>query len=228
MILVIDRRQQDAATIASMLYYMGVLSCVSTPSDAVSKISNRYKAVIITHPEKTYITSEFIKTLKAYSIDTPIFALCEDEASFREEYPERAVLFDMIYSTHTYSSTLLEKINDYRKRRALSPIGEYRLAGIDASANLKTPMLFGKELKLTKTELMILRYLITLYPVLAPAKQIIANSFKPGRYPELASVRTHISAINKKFFELSGRYWINAEPGVGYRILTPELFTQGV
>ena len=95
MILILDRNKQNAEAVSEMLYYMGVLSCVSTPSDAVSKISNRYKAVIITHPEKTYITSEFIKTLKAYSIDTPIFALCEDEASFREEYFAISIVFPL-------------------------------------------------------------------------------------------------------------------------------------
>ena len=225
MILVIDRRLDDARAIASMFHYMGVLSCVTTPAEAHSKISNRYKAVIVTTPEKTYVTSELIKTLKAYSLDTPIFALCEDPDAFREQYAEKSVLYDKIFSTHTCSSTLLTSINSYREERGLSAIGVYRLCGIDASANLREPMLVSEALKLTKTELMILRYLITMYPVHASAKLIIANSFKPGRYPELASVRTHICAINKKFYELTGRYWIFAEPGVGYRILTPELIS---
>jgi hypothetical protein len=202
---------------------MGVLSCVTTPAEAHSKISNRYKAVIVTTPEKTYVTSELIRTLKAYSLDTPIFALCESPEAFRELYPEKYVLYDKVFSTHTCSSTLLTNINSYRAERGLSPIGIYRLSGIDASANLREPMFFSKALKLTKTELMILRYLMTMYPVHVSAKLIIANSFKPGRHPELASVRTHICAINKKFYELTGRYWISAEPGVGYRILTPEL-----
>ena len=69
---------------------------------------------------------------------------------------------------------------------------------------------------------MILRYLIRSYPVPQNAERILKYAFKPTRAPEAASIRTHLSIMNKKFEKSIGRKMISLEPHRGYIILTPE------
>ena len=225
MILIIDRRRDDARVIATMFYYMGVLSSAVTPAEAIHKISNRYKAILITTPEKTEISDEFFKTLRAYSLGTPIFALCDSIEDFASRYPARAELYDGLLSARGVSSTLLSRLNERLSEMGKTTLGEYRLAGINADIESGSVTFFDKPIALTKTEQMMLRYLITMYPVQVSAKEMILYSVKPGRCPEPSNVRTHISNLNKKFRELTGRAWIYSDPGIGYRLLTPELAT---
>ena len=41
--------------------------------------------------------------------------------------------------------------------------------------------------------------------------------------PEESGIRTHISIMNKKFREITGRNLTVLTPGEGYRVLTPEI-----
>ena len=105
-------------------------------------------------------------------------------------------------------------------------VGCYSLAGIDAGCDLPRPKFFENELKLTKTEAMILRYLIRIYPRRAGAKEILLHAFKSGAKPEPASVRTHISVMNKKFKAEYSRAVVSSSEEGGYTVLTPEYFEQ--
>ena len=81
---------------------------------------------------------------------------------------------------------------------------------------------FDTRINFTKTEAMILRYLIRSYPLPKNAESILKYSFRPSRTPEPASIRTHISIMNKKLEAATGRRMIILEPGRGYLITTPE------
>ena len=98
----------------------------------------------------------------------------------------------------------------------------YRLAGIDASCSNERVDVFDKAIAFTKTETMILRYLIAYYPTPQSAKRIVKYAYKPTKKPEISSIRTHISVMNKKFREKFGHSLISASEGGGYTVLTPE------
>ena len=70
---------------------------------------------------------------------------------------------------------------------------------------------------------MILRYLTASYPALQSAKSIIKYAFKQSKKPELSSVRTHISVMNKKFKDITGRNLFIGIPKQGYTVSTPEM-----
>ena len=117
---------------------------------------------------------------------------------------------------------MIKSIDSHCIRRGKRAIGSYSLAGIDAGCDLRLPTYFDKEIPLTKTETMILRYLIRIYPRKAKAVEILCHAFKSGRDPEVASVRTHISVMNKKFKKEFGKNLISSFEGGGYTVLTPE------
>lgn len=212
MILIIDKHKRGRESVAEMFYYMGILAYGTTPMDGLSEISTAYSAVLITSPDSIPEIEEYVSRLRAYC-SVPIFALCD------EDRPS----FDGCFRSSSYSSTVAMGIADYQRKNGLAVIGTYRLAGIDACADLPEIEYFRKKLPFTKTEAMILRYLIKAYPRAIPPKEILKYAFKPSRRPEVASVRTHISIMNKKFSAIAGKYLTFPGSEGGYLIATPEM-----
>ncbi len=212
MILVIDKSKRQRDTITDMFYYMGILSYGAGPMDALHEVSRMYSAVLVSSLIGIPDPKDYISKLRSYS-DIPIFALSD----------EQNPLFDGCFGKNVYSSTLAVSVAKYIRERGERPFGIYRLAGIEASADVTVATYFDKKLGFTKTETMILRYLIKSYPSPAPAKDILKYAFRATRRPEVASVRTHISVMNKKFSALSGVALTFPSDEAGYVIATPEL-----
>ena len=75
---------------------------------------------------------------------------------------------------------------------------------------------------MTRTEAMILRYLIARYPQPVSCKEIVKYAFRQSRAPEPSSVRTHVSLMNKKAESTIGKKIITFVPRRGYIVITPE------
>lgn len=214
MILIINRSKKNGRRLSEMFHYMGILSFAATPTEALSELSPIYKAIIIASPETLPDCKEYISRINSYVRDIPIFALTDAAA------PGFNIYFDEIFRAGAYTANMLKKIRELLD--ADSP-GIYKLAGINASSSLNTSRYFNTALPLTKTENMIVRVLIKFYPNPTSAKKILKYAFKQSKLPELSSIRTHVSVINKKFRNIAGRNLIISESGSGYKILTPEL-----
>ena len=221
LILVIDKSEKNATTIADIFYYMGILSAVSTPERALSDVSNRYTAIIVSDPERIPSVKELVSSLREYSLGAPVFALSDDTDMLLNSDFDVYSAFDIVIPQNSYSSDVVSKIITYQRERSMKLTGTYKLAGIDASIFSKTVTYFDTPLKFTKTETMIIRYMISVYPTYAKAKDVLKFAFKINNRPELSNIRTHISVINKKFREITGRNLIFSEQKMGYSILTP-------
>ncbi len=217
MLLIVSRKKNAAQLIAEMIRYSGVLCYASTPSEALSEISTMYRAVVLLDPEELPDAEGFVKKIRSYLSSIPIFALYEDK-----DFPAFPY-YDASFSAATYSASFLNKLIDHSRAKNLKCIGDYRLAGINASPNLSSIVFFNECLKLTRTEAMILRFLIRSYPTPQKSKNIIKYVYKPSHAPEECSIRTHICSINKKFLPFVGFNLIKAIPSSGYIIYTPEL-----
>ena len=204
--------------IAEIFYFMGYLTHGTTPHGALSEISTLYRAVIIAEPESIPDIEDYLSRLRGYSSSVPIFAICQSEPEVRYRS-----LFGTVFKNGTFSPTLAASISEYLDERGLEVMGDYRLAGIDASVTRTGVYYFSTRLGLTKTEVMILRFLIRSYPIPRDTQTVLKYAYRPTRCPETAGVRTHISIMNKKFRELTGRNLIASLPGRGYVILTPEI-----
>ena len=78
----------------------------------------------------------------------------------------------------------------------------------------------GRAVRMTKTELMILRYLLAAYPTPRGVSEILKHAYRSGRMPEAGAVRTEISIINRKLYGIADRKIIKRTED-GYVISAP-------
>jgi len=223
LILIVDRALKKAKTLSEIFYYMGVISTPTTPDRALKLVTNRHRAIIISNPEELLCPEELIRNLKTLSLGSPVFALCSDRRDFIAKHKRLSEMFNEVYNDKTFSSTFMRSIVKYQRANRLPAAGDYKLAGLDASVFRNGIYYFDLPIPFTKTESMIIRYLIRMYPTPARLTDIMKNAFKSSKRTELSNIRTHISFINKKHREYVGRPLIFSELRVGYRILTPEM-----
>ncbi len=200
-----------------MFYYMGILAHSVSPSEALSEISTLYRAVLLTSPDGIPEPSEYFERLRRYCA-LPIFGISSQGIAG----------LDACFPEGSYSSTVASEIAAHLASHGMSAPGIYRLSGIEASADAPEVTYLGSTLSLTKTECMILRCLIASYPRAATPRDILKYAFKPSRKPEAASVRTHISVMNKKFTKATGRALTFPATGGGYLLATPEMIEKSL
>ncbi len=217
MLLIISQNNKIARSVADTFHYMSILSHAATPSEALSEVSDLYRGVLIINPEAFPDINDFVVRIKCYKSDLPIFAITDGEAPYF--YTD---IFDAVFTRPDFTPALAERIIAFANENNRARIGDYYLAGFDASSHTLGVFYFHTKLNLTKTEAMILRYLIRSYPIPQRAENILKYAFKPSRAPEVTSIRTHLSLMNKKFEERIGRKMIALEPHKGYIIMTPE------
>ena len=217
MLLIISQSKKIAKSVQETFYYMSFLSYGATPHEALSEVSGLYRAVLIINPEGFPDINDYVARLKSYNTALPVFAFTENEE--KSFYPD---VFDGVFTRQHLTPSLASKIIDYATESNRAKIGDYRLAGFDASSRTLGVSYFDRKLTLTKTEAMILRILLRAYPVPMSQDAIIKYAFRPSNTSELSSVRTHISIMNKKMEKALGKKMIVHAPSKGYLILTPE------
>ena len=211
MILIIEENKSCARAWAEMFNFMGIPSCGADTADALSEIGSSYSAAITVFPEQISDLVDYVPKLRRYGGDVPIFALTDRTHASSE-------LFAEVWGTGTMASELLDAMNAYCKENALREVGHYRLAGLDASIDVGRVVYRGEEIMLTKTEKLILRYLIRTYPTPQPPTRILKHAFRESRSPLVGSVRTHIHQINKKLGDVVGAPKIESVGIDGYTI----------
>ena len=217
MLLIISQNKKMARGISEAFHYMSILSYGTTPHEALSEISGIYRAVLIINPSAFPDINDYVARIKTYKGDIPVFAITDSAAP--TVYSD---IFDVVFDNAQFTPALAQKIIDFANKNNLARIGDYYLGGFDACSNTLGVHYFHTPLSLTKTEAMILRYLIRSYSVPQKADNILKYAFKPSRSPEATSIRTHLSLMNKKLEQCIGRRMISLEPNKGYVILTPE------
>lgn len=217
MILVISTSKKNARALSDMFYYMGILASGHTPTEALSEISTAYRAVIVLNPATLPDKRDFLQRIRSYTLSVPCFAVTSEPDEIDR------MIFDDVLGGSVYAPKIYSKIIEYSEAHRLPKPGKYKIAGIDASCDLSTSTYFTHSLKFTRTENMILRAMIRIYPNPMRAKEILKYAFRPSKLPDISNIRTHISVMNKKFREITERNLIILEPGKGYLILTPEI-----
>ena len=221
MVLIVNKKRMAAKTLSEMFRYMGIVSLGVTPSEALSEISPLYRAVIVLNPEELSEPRDFVKRLKSYARMVPVFAVGDNLDGFEAEDA-----FEGSFKYSCMSVRLVCYITNYCKKNGLPCIGDYRAAGLNATCDLDSVTYFGEPIRLTKTEAMITRLLIRTYPSPMTKDTILDYVFRASRLPDCASVRTHISGINRKFKAKFGRNIITMIAGHGYVLLTPEIIEE--
>ncbi len=216
MLLIIDKSKKKANSTAEIFRYMGVVARAETHENAFAEISLLYRAILLTSPELIPDLGDFIRKLREYASSIPIFIVSDKEYSGK-------FAPDAIIDTKTTSAMLIKRIIEFCDTNGLVPPGEYKLAGLDASPSLGCVTYYSQPIPLTKTESMILRVLMRAYPIPLTPRSILKYAFAQSRLPDVTGIRTHVSAINRKFRDVEGRRLIISDDSRGYVILTPLL-----
>ena len=217
MILIVHPTFKHAKEIAEIFYYMGIPASARKPKEALSALSLCYRAVLVCNPSALPCPEEYTEKLRAIGGAIPIFALAETV----EDYA-LAPLFAQTFDMGASSASILLKIRELQKSQDLPLLGAYSLAGLLLDCDLARPYYCDEPMNFTKTEAMILRYLIRTYPEYADVHHILRYAMRPTSLSEPSGIRTHIYGINRKFMAKTGRRLIASVPGEGYRIMTPE------
>lgn len=215
MILIIDKNRKRGLTIAEIFHYMGILSLYTSPKDATARISSEYRAILVSSPEELPDALDYVNTLRKYSGKMPIFSVSAEGYS--------SPIFDKCFPDDISSSVLVSEIITLQEEMGLPSLGKYLLSGLDAGCDIGEVRYFSEKLNFTKTETMIIRYLIVMHPTLVKAEDIMKHSHNPLKTALPEGIRTHISKINSKFKKAKGRNLITSIPSEGYAILTPLL-----
>ena len=216
MVLIISSSMTRARLISDIFYYMGVISYAATPAEALSEFSGIYRAALVIEPNGLADLEGFVAKLRSYAATVPIFAI-SDSGNHNSD------IFNGTFQDSIYSSSLIKEIVRYQNEYMLPVSAQYRLAGIDASCVSENVTLFDKPIPFTKTETMILRYLIASYPTPQSARKIVKYTYKPTRRPQISSIRTHISVMNKKFRDITDKSLFLSLDNEGYVISTPQI-----
>ena len=201
---------------------MGILSLGITPERASSEVSNRFRAILITSPEKMGGLDEYVSMLKRFSLGAPVFALYSDKNRF-DEAESAADPFNKVFYGTGISYDLIFGIIKYQKCRGMKPIGNYKILGMNISIFTDRTLFFDVPMNFTKTETMIIRFLAVMFSTPAKAADILKFAFKSSKCPEISNIRTHISSINKKCMVYLHRPFIKSENRQGYIVSTPPL-----
>ena len=205
MILITDSDKTRRDTVAEMFYYMGILARSVKPEQVDREIHRGYSALLFTSPESTHGAAISAARIRAVS-EVTVAAICS----------EKDDAFELVFPKGSYSASIAASISRYRRERGLSVLGKYECMGFNASSDAPSVTYLGEPINLTRTEAMILRYLIRSYPTPACPSDILKFAFRPTRAPELSSVRTHISIMNKKLREAIGRPLTDTSARGGY------------
>ncbi len=217
MLLIIRKNEKNGNAVREIFRYMNVLAYSCRPQDAVRELSPRYRAVLILDPETFPDIRGFVASLRRTAALTPVFALSARHLSVAD-----ACLFAKVFSYGTMSSSIAKDMVTFSLDHGLPAIGDYRLLGLNVSADRECATFCGEALPLTQTEMRILQFLIRVYPDAATADEILEYAFNPQKVPGKSSVRTHLSAVNRKFRALTGRNLTEHRDYAGYRITAPD------
>ncbi len=196
MLLIISENKQIAEDLSDMFNFMGVLSYALTPEDAPLENPEIYRAILVMSPEKIKNGEELYLMLETYLKNIPVFSLGKAPTDINFSYE---------LSENLSAAEIFDAICKRCRECGFSSPGDYRLEFINASVTNSETLFFSQNLKLTKTELMIVRVLLRHFPSPIKPFEILKFAFRKNRTPDEPSIRTHISKINKKASKISGR-----------------------
>ena len=213
MVLIVSQKLKVAVEWSDTFYYMNILSYPCTPSTALNEISTSYNAVLIIEPNELPDSADFVRRLRTQAT-VSVFAVTENPKECKSHH-----VFDKVFTSAILSGNLAAQMLIYIRSKGAREFGSYVHRGLDIRCTERTPAYFLKYIKLTKTERIILSYLIIARSDHQHPSKILKYAFKYNRKPGIDCVRAHISKINKKFEEQMNCKIIGSEPGVGYYII---------
>ena len=213
MIRIFSENINDAAAISEIFYYLGILS---QPSDYNTEypLSGDCRAVLMLPP---YFIGHVSALLARIPKGTPVFAI---DRGIGDSVARVLDGEGVIMLPESCPPPMLPHLIAAAQREsgASRVIGDYSALSVRASNEWSYAISGKYKIPLTRTELMIVRYLCAVYPERKGSLEILKNALREGRSTEPSNIRTHISMINKKSERISGDPLLSSVPREGYCI----------
>lgn len=223
--LFIDKSKKNSRAHAAAMRDMGMLAYGCSIREAFSEIGAKYRAIVLTSPLAISDPCDYADRLRALS-GIPVFAMYSDKdnvpLSGETEYIYKKA-FDKVLNYSSPDANFVYEMALYCKSIGKQIPGDYRLAGICAVADMPSVRYFNDEVRLSKTEKLVLRYFIRTYPTISSSIDVSKYVFDFKDDGFSSRVRTHISSINRRVKSACGRKCIENVRGRGYAIITPIL-----
>ena len=210
MLLILSDNKPTAETVCNMFYYLGILSFAESYGTVKAEDIRQSSAVLMLRFDIPQAL-RFLSLMKETESDKPLFACCDTDILVNTIPDLKIHVFESEVSFPEIASRLIAGER--------SCLGKYEAAGVCADRKNACATVNGTPLRLTKTELMIVRYLCATYPLRQRAERIRSFCWRSARMPEIANVRTHISVINSKAKKALGRQLISCGIKCGYVLI---------
>lgn len=214
MLLIVSQNKEQAENLSDMLNFMGILSHSATPEEAFFEIPEIYRGILILSKGNSNDSTELYTLLDASFDTVPVFIL-----GCTENFQKSDFYLDEKLSAAEILEAVMATCNKYM----LPPPGEYKNEFIDVSVRCGKARVKDVEIPLTKTEIMIMRVLLRFSRKPVKPSEILKYAFRKKRSPDEASIRTHVSKINKKGMKMLGRNLILNFEKTGYVLFEEEL-----
>ncbi len=193
MILTVSKDLSFSTAVCDMLYFTGTLSAPATPIDAIFDLDAPYRAVLFVNRNEHFEEEELAEIISSYRPNIPIFSHGGYDS----------IHIKSINSVLSLSESV-KAMQNTAKKLSLPPVGEYELFDFSASIDKSSVHYKESPIPLTKTETMILRTFISFYPEPVSPVTLLKFAFRSSRAPDIGSIRTHLSLMNKKIRNLLG------------------------
>ena len=202
MILLLESdRGFRADTLREMLYFIGILSKkASSIKDIRIPLSAISAVILLDAPQD----AELAKARRLF--DGKIFRLCDAD----DKIP--------VLESGALASEMVSNVRDLEIASGTKPVGTYIIGELDASVWRDGVYFHNERISFTKTETMILRSLIALYPCAVGQGELLNLAFRESRAPDVSNIRTHICVMNKKLLAHAQKRLITSSAASEYSL----------
>ena len=218
MLLLSDSDEELLLRVRRLLYTIGLTSLTLPYRELlVAKLGEEVEGLILTNPYDPELPMRFSFTFRRKHPKIPVLMFVQPLRERISELDDATALIDATLPSGKLLGEILLTLSRFHGRDvALFHLGSARDHLLDPD-----PTWSGIAIHMTPIERNIFRHLIraNYHPV--SAKELHRYFTKPGTYPTVCNIASHIYRINYKAKEELGYHIILSEGG-GYRLLTEE------
>ncbi len=216
MYLIVDSDENTILSYRRLLYANGILSAGIDYRNALKpEHPENIEAMILTNPYDDQKPPYFCRSFHYHYPGIPVIMLTFALKDSSEDIKAADILLDMDSKPTKLFNDLMLALSAYYKR----DVAEFLCGCVRDHLLMPSPTWCGIPFHLTYIERAVLRYLMTAYPRIVTAKELLRFCVKPGSTPSLCNISTHICSINRKTLQKFHCRIIDTEAGYGYRFI---------
>ena len=154
MILIINKSLRNAILVADLFHYMGMLAYPATYEVAPSEVRSEYRTFLLYEPTES--ASELVDAIRKVCTASLIIEIRKGAAA--DPYPRTRCGADAVLDSDMTAAAIAAKLDKIRGSTQKGRLSEYGTADLITDFGDSSVIFGGKRIRLTKTELMIVKF----------------------------------------------------------------------